>query len=307
LNGLSSSLPEEVQDAFLRRIPGFESMEMVRPGYAVEYDYLDPRGLKPGLESKAIEGLFVAGQTNGTSGYEEAAAQGLMAGLNAALKLRGEAPLVLSRAESYIGVMIDDLVTRGADEPYRMFTSRAEYRLALRHDTADARLSPYGKRIGLLPPRAAAEFEAKAERLREAKELLKARHLKPAETATRPALASHAQHSLAHALSDPKVDAAEVFALVPEIAAMPAEWKETLCSDMRYAGYVARQDSGVARFMRMEEKIIPEGLDYALVSGLSTEAREKLSRVRPRTLGQASRIPGLRQADIALLMIKLTK
>jgi tRNA uridine 5-carboxymethylaminomethyl modification enzyme len=307
LNGLSSSLPEEVQDAFLRRIPGFEAMEMVRPGYAVEYDYVDPRGLKPSLESKAIEGLFVAGQTNGTSGYEEAAAQGLLAGLNAALTLRGEAPLVLSRTESYIGVMIDDLVTRGADEPYRMFTSRAEYRLALRHDTSDARLSPHGKRIGLLTPRAVAEFEAKAESLRGATELFGARHLKPSETATRPSLASHAQHSLAHALSDPNVDAAEVFSLVPEIAAMPVEWKETLCADMRYAGYVARQEAGVARFLRMEEKAIPEGLDYALVSGLSTEAREKLSRVRPRTLGQASRIPGLRQADIALLMIKLTK
>jgi tRNA uridine 5-carboxymethylaminomethyl modification enzyme len=305
LNGLSSSLPEEVQREFLKKIVGFEKLEMVRPGYAVEYDYLDPINLKPSLESKRLAGLFVAGQTNGTSGYEEAAAQGLMAGINAAQKLRGEAPLVLSRAEAYIGVLIDDLVTLGTKEPYRMFTSRAEYRLNLRHDTSDRRLSPLGAQVGLLSAQDQGLFAEKTQAMETAHELLKARKLKTKEAEGRPELEPHIGEPLAKALTDPNVAAASIWALDPAFASVPQPWKDTLYLDIRYSGYLERQDQLAERFIRLEEKRIPEDIDYQAIAGLSKEAREKLNAVRPESLGQAGRIPGLRQSDIALVMLAL--
>jgi tRNA uridine 5-carboxymethylaminomethyl modification enzyme len=307
LNGLSSSLPEDVQVEFLKKLKGFEEVRVVRPAYAVEYDYLDPIQLRPSLETKRLEGLFVAGQTNGSSGYEEAAAQGLLAGINAAQKLRGEAPLVLSRAEAYIGVLVDDLVTMGTKEPYRMFTSRAEYRLNLRHDSSDARLAPQGLRIGLLPPEAAESFERKRRAIEAAKELCRSRYLRLQEAHVDERLSAHVGHSLAQALSDPEVDPEKVWALEPGLSGMRADWRQSAYLDIRYAGYMARQDAQIERFGRMETKSIPEDLDYDRVVGLSTEAREKLKAVRPLSLGQASRVNGVRQADIALLMMALER
>lgn len=307
LNGLSSSLPEDVQAEFLSKLRGFEKARIVRPAYAVEYDYMDPIQLKPSLESKRLRGLFVAGQTNGSSGYEEAAAQGLMAGINAALFLRGEPPLVLSRSEAYIGVLIDDLVTMGTKEPYRMFTSRAEYRLNLRHDSSDARLSPHGLRIGLLPPAAAEAFEKKRGAIGAAEELLRSRHLRLQEAGAGTRLSAHVGRSLAQALSDPEVDPREVWALEASIDALPGEWKSAIYLDMRYSGYLARQEAQIARFGRLESKLIPDDLDYDAVLGLSAESKEKLKAVRPASLGQASRVNGVRQADIALLMMALER
>jgi tRNA uridine 5-carboxymethylaminomethyl modification enzyme len=307
LNGLSSSLPEDVQTAFLRKLKGFERVEVVRPAYAVEYDYLDPIQLKPSLESKRLGGLFLAGQTNGTSGYEEAAAQGLLAGINAANKLSGRSPLVLSRSEAYIGVLIDDLVTMGTKEPYRMFTSRAEYRLNLRHDSSDSRLAPYGLGLGLLPPSAAEAFEKKRSAMEEAKRFLNSRHLRMQEAQGDPRLRAHGGHSLAQALSDPSVEPDAVWALEGTLAAMPAQWRESVYLDIRYSGYLARQEAGIARFGRMEAKRLPEDIDYDAIAGLSSEAREKLKAVRPENLGQASRVNGVRQADVALLMMALER
>ncbi len=307
LNGLSSSLPEDVQLAFLRKMRGFENVQVVRPAYAVEYDYLDPIQLQASLETKLVSGLFLAGQTNGSSGYEEAAAQGLLAGINAANKLSGNPPLILSRAEAYIGVLIDDLVTMGTKEPYRMFTSRAEYRLNLRHDSSDSRLSPHGIRLGLVPAAAARSFEEKRCAIESAKALLSQRFLRPQDIEPGTRLASHVGHSLAQALSDPETEAELVWALEPSLAELPPQWREGLYLDVRYGGYLARQEASIQRFGRMESKLIPENFDYARIAGLSSEAREKLAAVRPTSLGQASRVNGVRQADIALLMMALER
>jgi tRNA uridine 5-carboxymethylaminomethyl modification enzyme len=307
LNGLSSSLPEKVQEAFIHTIPGLEKALLVRPGYAVEYDYLDPVGLFPSLESRSLAGFFVAGQTNGSSGYEEAAAQGLLAGINASRHLRKEEPLVLSRAESYIGVLVDDLTTLGVKEPYRMFTSRAERRLSLRCDTADERLTPIGRDAGLIGEERWARFEKKRESLAEAAELVRKRRIARPEALADPVLEPHIGESLADALRDPKVEGG-VSRFMPELSERFSKGiLETIYLDLRYKGYAEREKRLAARFDKADSLKIPDGFDYRAIEGLSTEAREKLEAQRPVSLGQASRIQGVRRADAALLMVRLLR
>jgi tRNA uridine 5-carboxymethylaminomethyl modification enzyme len=275
LNGLSSSLPEDVEADFIHSIRGFEKAIVVRPAYAVEYDYLDPLDLYPSLESKRLAGFFVAGQTNGSSGYEEAAAQGLMAGINAAMKMQGRPPLILGRAEAYIGVLVDDLTTLGTTEPYRMFTSRAEHRLMLRHDTADTRLTPKGRGTGLIDDERWERFNKKAQALDEIRELLAQR----------------------------KSGGAAAPENMPPLKNYPAEQLERVLLDIKYSGYIEKENRAAAKAAKMDAIKLDPNMDYASLNGLSVEAREKLKTVKPLTVGQAARIPGLRQGDIALLMV----
>lgn len=293
LNGLSSSLPEDVQSAFIHQVRGLEQAEIMRPGYAVEYDFLNPRGLYPSLESKRMSGLFVAGQTNGTSGYEEAACQGLLAGINAAQKLKGEPPLVLKRNEAYIGVLIDDLVTMGTNEPYRMFTSRAEYRLLLRHDTADQRLTPKGYQVGLQSREALERLKRKMEGIDAVKELLRSR--------------SYAQKNALQALKMPEVEIDQMVGAIPELAGYDESVRYQVELDVKYRGYIDREDREISRFERLEGMAIPAGFDYDKVQGLSFESREKLKKVLPISVGQASRVNGVRMSDIALLILHLQR
>ncbi len=307
LNGISSSLPEDVQEKFLKTVPGFERIVITRPGYAVEYDYLNPTQLYPSLETKRIKGLFIAGQTNGTSGYEEAAAQGLMAGINAGLFLQGREPLVLSRVDAYIGVLIDDLVTLGTEEPYRLFTSRAEYRLALRHDTADERLFEKGYRAGLHGRESYEKFLEKMKSIGEIRELLKKRRVAERDTTRLVSIGIHLGKSFEQALKDPNIKISDLALLEEELAAKKQEYLRRVELDVKYEGYLKRQQEQVDRFLRMENRRIPENFDYDSAVGLSKEAREKLKRVRPVSLGQASRIQGVRSSDIAVLLVHLKR
>ncbi|ADQ29461.1 tRNA uridine-5-carboxymethylaminomethyl(34) synthesis enzyme MnmG [Borreliella burgdorferi] len=301
LNGLSSSLPENIQQKLINSIEGLEHAVITRPGYAVEYDYINPIELYPNLESKRVKGLFIAGQTNGSSGYEEAAAQGLMAGINAALRLQNKKPMILTRTSSYIGVLIDDLVTKGTKEPYRMFTSRAEHRLNLRHDTSDKRLIRIGYDLGLVDEERYSRYLFKESRVEEIKELLKQRRLSLKDVVDEQ-LKKHVSKDFYHILKDPSISLDNLIKIDPSLSDSKVILEQVEL-DVKYEGYINRQKDLIKRLDNLELVKLPFDFNYEIVEGLSREAREKFSKIQPATLAQASRIPGIRSTDITVLLI----
>jgi tRNA uridine 5-carboxymethylaminomethyl modification enzyme len=311
-NGISTSLPYDVQQRFVNSMLGFEQALITRPGYAIEYDYFDPRDLRPTLETRFIEGLYFAGQINGTTGYEEAGAQGLIAGANAAARVQGKKPLELKRSEAYMGVLVDDLITRGTKEPYRMFTSRAEYRLMLREDNADLRLTELGRELGLVEDARWRAFEQYRERLESLNQALNDQWVRP-DTAAATTLESVLQnpvtreYRVAEILKRPEVEIADVMPLIEDADSYPQNVREQAEVNAKYAGYLARQQQEIDKASQHEQTELPETIDYALVRGLSNEVCQKLAQHRPVTIGQASRISGITPAAISLLLVHLKR
>jgi tRNA uridine 5-carboxymethylaminomethyl modification enzyme len=311
-NGVSTSLPLDIQSRMLRSIKGLEEVEIIRPGYAIEYDFVDPTELKPSLETKKIRGLFHAGQINGTSGYEEAAAQGLMAGINASLYIRGEEPLILKRSDAYIGVLIDDLVTKGTAEPYRMFTSRAEYRLHLREDNADLRLREKGYEVGLVKEEDYKIFLKKKVAIE--KTLSQISNLRVNPTKENNEILQQwgsaplkKDSSLQEILKRPEVHFRHLFVFDRSLESLPEAVQEQVEIQVKYDGYIKRQMEQIERFKKLEEMSFPGGFDFSSVIGLTTEVMEKLKKIKPYSLGQASRISGVTPAAVSILMVNLKK
>ena len=303
-NGISTSLPEDVQDAFLRSMPGLEKVRVKRWGYAIEYDYVDPRQLSASLEVKGLPGLFLAGQINGTTGYEEAAAQGLVAGLNAARKAGGQDPLIFDRSQAYVGVMIDDLVTRGVSEPYRMFTSRAEYRLSLRADNADLRLTALGISAGIVGPERQRVFHERERAIHQGLERARALSLTSGEAARRGLKVNQdgLRRTALDLLGMPEIGWNGVTSIWPELNALRPDVIEALEAEALYAGYIHRQEADIAALRREDQMPLPSDIDYTAMPSLSAELRQKLQKSQPETLGQASRIDGMTPAALAVIL-----